>query len=110
LQLGKRPSELVEYLYSKVGPHYYDRIDLDFPADQRGAIIKRIRDNEPKQIEGVPVAKVMTGDGFKYVLADGSWLLIRFSGTEPIMRVYTETDSLQRVLAILSFGRQLAGL
>jgi alpha-D-glucose phosphate-specific phosphoglucomutase len=109
LQLGRRPSELVEYLYSKVGPHYYDRIDLEFPADQRGAIIKRIRDNEPKQIEGVQVVNVMTGDGFKYILADGSWLLIRFSGTEPIMRVYTETDSLQRVLAILKFGRQLAG-
>lgn len=110
LRLGRRPSELVDYLYSKVGPHYYDRVDLEFPAEQRAAIVKRIVDNQPSQIDGVGVAEVKTVDGYKYVLADGSWLLIRFSGTEPIMRVYAETDSMKRVLALLNFGRRLAGV
>lgn len=110
VRLKRRPSELVEYLYSKVGPHYYDRIDLEFPADQRAAIVKRIVDNQPNAIDGVPVSEVKLVDGYKYILADGSWLLIRFSGTEPIMRIYAETDSMKRVLALLSFGRQLAGV
>lgn len=110
LRLQRRPSELVEYLYSKVGPHYYDRVDLEFPADQRAAIVKRIVDNQPDQIEGVAVTEVKTVDGYKYMLADGGWLLIRFSGTEPIMRIYAETDSMKRVLALLNFGRKMAGV
>jgi alpha-D-glucose phosphate-specific phosphoglucomutase len=110
VRLGRRPAELVEYLYSKVGPHYYDRVDLEFPAEQRAVIMKRLIDNQPTEIEGVQVAQAKTDDGFKYILTDGSWLLIRFSGTEPIMRVYAETDSLKRVLSMLKFGRQLAGV
>jgi phosphomannomutase len=49
-------------------------------------------------------------DGFRYVLADGTWLLIRFSGTEPILRIYAETDSPERVKRLLAEGRKLAGV
>jgi alpha-D-glucose phosphate-specific phosphoglucomutase len=110
VQLKKTPSELVQYLFSKVGEHYYDRIDLSFPAAERERILARIRANTPQQIDGLRVVDVNTTDGFKYLLEDGSWLLIRFSGTEPIMRIYTETTSRERVPRILQAGRELAGI
>jgi phosphomannomutase len=56
------------------------------------------------------VAKVNTTDGFHLTLADTSWLLIRFSGTEPVLRIYAESDSMTRVEKLLETGRELAGV
>ncbi|MHB1415337.1 MAG: phosphoglucomutase/phosphomannomutase family protein [Chloroflexota bacterium] len=110
VQLNRTPSELVKYLFDKVGPHYYDRLDLTFKAEDRQAIVDRIRKARPETISGSRVTDVVTVDGFKFMLADGSWLLIRFSGTEPIIRIYTETDDPERVRRILEEGRALAGV
>jgi len=110
MKTGKTPSQLLDYLYSKVGEHYYHRIDLHFPPEQRQNIITRICENSPRSIGNVKVIKIDTRDGFKFILADNSWLLIRFSGTEPIIRIYTETDSPERVQRLLQFGRELAGV
>jgi alpha-D-glucose phosphate-specific phosphoglucomutase len=107
---GKTPSQLLAFLYSKVGEHYYDRIDLHFPEDKRQIIINRVRDNAPKSIENIPVARLDTQDGFRFILADNSWLLIRFSGTEPILRIYAETNDTERVKRLLQSGRELAGV
>jgi len=106
---GKTPRQLLDYLYSKVGPHYYDRIDLRFPEGERQRIIDRIGSNLPESIEGARVVRTDTTDGFRFVLADTTWLLIRFSGTEPLLRIYTESSSLARVKSLLEFGRALAG-
>ena len=106
----KSPSQLLDYLFSKVGPHYYDRTDVDFPANERDAIIGRLSKMEPADIGGTPVAKIDTGDGFRFLMEDGSWLLIRFSGTEPIMRVYSESDSPDRVQHFIAAGREMAGV
>jgi len=94
---GKSPSQLVDYLYSKVGPHHFKRVDIEFPADKRQEIIGRIKHNPPQSIEGVKVARLDTEDGFRFTLTDNTWLLIRFSGTEPVLRIYTESDSPARV-------------
>jgi len=110
LQTGKTPSQLLDYLYSKVGSHYYQRRDFSFPEDQRRTIIKRVGDSLPKSIGGVEVVKVNITDGFHLALADTSWLLIRFSGTEPVLRIYAESDSLARVEKLLEVGRELAGV
>jgi alpha-D-glucose phosphate-specific phosphoglucomutase len=110
LKTGKTPSQLLDYLYSKVGPHYYERRDLSFPEDQRQTIVKRVSGNLPQSIGGVGVVKVNTTDGFHLALADTSWLLIRFSGTEPVLRIYAESDSLARVEKLLETGRGLAGV
>jgi alpha-D-glucose phosphate-specific phosphoglucomutase len=110
LQTGKTPSQLLDYLYNKVGPHYYKRRDFTFPEDQRQAITKRVSGNLPQSIEGVKVAKVNTTDGFHLTLVDNSWLLIRFSGTEPVLRIYAESNSLDRVEKLLAAGRKLAGI
>ena len=110
LKTGKTPSQLLDYLYSKVGPHYYQRRDFTFPEDKRQTITKRISDNLPQSIDGVKVVKVNTADGFHLTLADTTWLLIRFSGTEPVLRIYAESDSLARVERLLELGRELAGV
>ena len=110
IKTGKTPSELLDYLYSKVGPHYYQRIDVKFPEDKRQAINSRIGDNLPKSIDGVKVIKTNTTDGFHFTLADTTWLLIRFSGTEPVLRIYAESNSPARVERLLEAGRELAGV
>ena len=108
VKTGKTPSQLLAYLYSKVGEHYYDRIDLHFTEEKRQTIIKRVQENAPKSIENVKVVRLDTQDGFRFILADNSWLLIRFSGTEPILRIYAETNDTERVKRMLQFGRELA--
>jgi alpha-D-glucose phosphate-specific phosphoglucomutase len=109
VKLKKSASGLLEYLFEKVGPHYYDRIDFTFEQARREEIIDRLRTNPPKTIAGMPVVRSRTDDGFKYYSEDGSWLLIRFSGTEPIMRVYTETSSPEKVRQMLEQGRSMTG-
>jgi phosphomannomutase len=110
VRLNKTPSQLIEHLYDQVGPHYYDRIDQRFDAEQREATRQRILDANPTTIGGLGVTDLNTTDGFKFNLEDGGWLLIRFSGTEPIIRVYCETTSADRVQPILEDGLRIAGL
>ncbi len=110
VRLNKTPSQLIEHLYAQVGAHYYDRIDTRFQADQREATRQRILDANPSTIGGLATTGLDTTDGFKFGLADGGWLLIRFSGTEPIIRVYCETTEKDRVQAILEDGLRIAGL
>ena len=82
----------------------------EFPASEREAIINRVRDNPPQSIDGVKVIRLDTGDGFRFVLADTTWLLIRFSGTEPVLRIYTESNTPARVEKLLELGKELAGV
>ena len=110
VKLKKTASGLLEYLFEKVGPHYYDRIDFTFEQSKRAEIIEQIKNNPPKDLAGLKVVKVRDDDGFKYYSEDGSWLLIRFSGTEPIMRVYTETTHQDKVKPILEQGRAITGV
>ncbi|MCH7552369.1 MAG: hypothetical protein IIC82_00005, partial [Chloroflexi bacterium] len=110
VKLNMRPSELIEYLYSKVGPHHYERIDITFDPADRQAVMDRLQASTPKRLGGSPVKNVDTMDGFRYQLDDGSWSLIRFSGTEPLLRIYCETSSPERVRVLLAETRQLTGV
>jgi alpha-D-glucose phosphate-specific phosphoglucomutase len=109
VKLNKKPSELLELLFSKVGAHYYDRIDRSFKGD-RALRENSILGANPQTIGGLKVTGLNSMDGFKFNLEDGGWLLIRFSGTEPIMRVYCETTHKESVQAILQDGLKIAGL
>ncbi len=106
---GKTPSQLLQDLFAKVGAHYYDRIDTGFKGD-RAAREKAILDAKPSTIGGLKVTGLNTTDGYKFNLEDGGWLLIRFSGTEPIIRVYCETTHQEAVQAILQDGLKVAGI
>jgi phosphomannomutase len=110
VRLNKSPSELLEYLYSKVGPHHYHRLDVEFSPEEREAIRERLSRWRPQTIDRTEVAGVEFNDGLRFMLQDGSWLLLRFSGTEPIIRIYAESDSLERVERMLAEGRRAAGV
>jgi len=109
VKLKRKPSELVELLFSKVGPHYYDRIDSPFSGDRKSRE-RQILQAKPQTIGGLAVKDLDSSDGYKFMLEDGGFLLIRFSGTEPILRVYTETTYRERVEAILKDGLRVAGV
>ncbi len=109
-RLRKKPTQVVSHLYDTVGPHYYNRVDLTFPERQRESIRKRVAGAVPDSIEGTKVKSADTSDGFRFILEDGSWVLIRFSGTEPLLRIYAETTSPVRVDRLLAAARKIAGI
>ncbi|GAP62520.1 hypothetical protein ARMA_0943 [Ardenticatena maritima] len=110
-QTGKRPTELLDTLFDLVGPHYYDRWDVRYPAERRDEICANVANARPTEIAGFPVERIDTTDGWKFHLGNGGgWLLIRFSGTEPLIRVYTETTREDKVEEILQAGLDLAGV
>ena len=110
VKTGKKPTELLKDLFSKVGGEYfYDRVDSPFSGDHESRK-QIIRDNNPKTLGGLKVTDLVTVDGFQYKLEDGGWMLIRFSGTEPILRVYCETRHGDKVKAILEDGLKVAGI
>jgi len=110
VRTGKTPSQLLADLYRRVGPHHYHRTDVHFPEDECQRMTGLIRNSFPEAIEGVRVVKTDTSDGFRFTLEDGTWLLVRFSGTEPVLRVYAESNSLSRVERLLEAGKKLVGL
>jgi alpha-D-glucose phosphate-specific phosphoglucomutase len=105
----KTPSQLLDYLYSRVGPHYYDRKDFHISSAKRQTIVHRLGSNPPAAIACSKVAKTDAADGFRFFLDDGSWVLVRFSGTEPLVRIYAEAESLERVSELLEGGKKLIG-
>lgn len=108
VKTGKKPTELLQDLFKVVGGEYfYDRIDSPFKGD-RARREQIIRDANPQTIGGLKVTELITVDGFQFRLEDGGWLLIRFSGTEPIIRVYCETRHKDKVQAILQDGLKIA--
>ena len=71
-------------------------------------MVRHLVNTAPSKIDGVKVEDIQTTDGVKYYLDDGSWLLIRPSGTEPVLRVYAEAPADERVKALLQFGQGVA--
>jgi len=111
LRAGKSPSGLMQELFETLGQTYhYDRIDRHFPAEWRPQIVARLNAQRPERLAGVPVRELVTVDGYKYDLGPYGWLLIRFSGTEPLLRVYCEVTDAQLVQPVLQAGLELAGL
>ena len=103
--------ELVDDLIQDVGPAHYQRKDLRLSRPiSKEAMTKRLLDEAPQSIGGESLLDVQAIDGIKYLLADDSWLLIRPSGTEPVLRVYAEGRTQELVEALLKFGEQIAGV
>ncbi len=101
--------ELVADLLDAYGPAQYARTDMALkrPVDKKD-MVNMLVTTAPAAISGVAVEEVQTVDGVKYYLNDGSWLLIRPSGTEPVLRVYAEAPDNGRVKALLGFGEEVA--
>jgi phosphomannomutase len=102
-------NELVSDLLAQYGPAQYARTDMKLTRPvAKAQMVKMLVDMAPAAIAGVTVEDVQTTDGVKYYLDDGSWLLIRPSGTEPVLRVYAEAEDNSRVQALLQFGEEVA--
>jgi alpha-D-glucose phosphate-specific phosphoglucomutase len=105
---GKRLTEIARELQKEFGASSYDRIDMRFPLEKREKFIETLRTQPPKELLGVPLAQMKDFDGVKYIAKDDSWLMFRTSGTEPIIRIYSEAASAARVKKLLEHGKALA--
>ena len=95
-------NKLIAGLEKKYGPHRYARLDTPFPVEKRAALMEFCQNNPPAKLLRSPLADMKTYDGVKFIARDGSWLMLRGSGTEPILRIYAETSTdvgAQRILA-----------
>lgn len=103
--------EIIKDLQAHFGPTFYKRVDLRLKQPiAKKEMVKRLQDSAPSSMGGQTVKGVQTTDGIKFYLADESWLLIRPSGTEPVLRVYAEGTSNELVDAMLAAGQTMAGI
>ena len=100
---------LIDELFSKVGPHYYDRIDITMTPAERDRVAALLPSLEPTAIAGLNVTGYDRTDGLRFLLEDGAWALIRLSGTEPLMRIYTEVRREDLVQPVLQAVREMTG-
>lgn len=101
--------EMVADLLTEVGPADYKRVDMRLARPiVKDQMVKQLAEDAPSSIGGVEISSVNTMDGVKYLLADDSWLLIRPSGTEPVLRVYAEARDPEQVSRLLEFGQSVA--
>jgi phosphomannomutase len=101
-------NKLVADLEKQFGPHRYGRIDTHFPLERRAALMDQLKQNPPAKLLRSPVSDVKSFDGVKFVAQDSSWLMLRGSGTEPILRIYAEAKSDADVHRLLKLGVKLA--
>jgi phosphomannomutase len=106
VQRGKKMSELVGGLMGQVGYHTFRREDVHTTHEKKEEALRRARENAPDAFGGIQVNDISRLDGFKAYLEDGSWLLVRASGTEPLLRIYCEATSDKALDAILSSARK----
>ena len=97
----------VDRLLDEYGHIAAGKVSIDCPDDRKAGVLDELEDHIPESVDGHAVAEVVTLDGFKLLLENGSWLLVRPSGTEPKLRVYAEADSDDRVESLLAEGREL---
>jgi phosphomannomutase len=106
---GKTLHSLVEDLLNDVGPAFYERVDLRLSRPvAKAEMTEFLTKQAPAEIGGEKVCEVSQRDGIKYIMSDDSWLLIRPSGTEPVLRVYAEGRTRDMVKALLGYGEQVA--
>lgn len=110
IAVAKKPLyALVDDLLADVGPAFYERTDLRLHHPvAKAAMTDFLVKNAPAEIGDKKVAEIINIDGVKYIMADDSWLLIRPSGTEPVLRVYAEGRSSEMVKALLGYGETVA--
>ena len=106
----RKLSRVVDDLLGELGPVCYDRSDVRVKPFSKKEMVTRLTENAPSHLAEVPVARINSMDGVKYLLEDDAWLLIRPSGTEPVLRIYAEGRSPEQVQALLKAGADLAGV
>lgn len=105
--LKKPLHKIIEEMEKEFGKFRYRRMDITIEENVKQKFLKFIAKFTPKEIKGVPLKEKTSFDGMKFILVDGSWLLMRASGTEPILRVYAESSDSTRAKELLQYGIKL---
>lgn len=100
-------NQLLARLEKEYGPHHYARMDAHFPLAKRPVLMDFCKNNPPSKLGKSPLKEVKSYDGVKFVAEDGSWLMLRGSGTEPILRIYSEANSPATAQRLLDAGVKL---
>jgi phosphomannomutase len=100
-------NQMLAKLEKQFGPHRYGRIDTHYPLEQRAALMEFLKNHPPAKLLRSPLKEVKSFDGVKFVAEDSSWLMLRGSGTEPVLRIYAEAKSDTDVQKLLKLGVSL---
>ena len=103
----KSVNNLIAGLEKEFGPHRYARIDTRFPLEKRPLLMELCKTRPLAKLLGSPLADIKSFDGVKFIAADGSWLMLRGSGTEPILRIYAEGKTDEDAHKLLKLGQKL---
>lgn len=102
--------EILKKIDEKYGSLVSERIDIHTTPENKETVLSTLKDAAPPEIAGMPVTKTLAIDGKKFYLAEGSWVLIRASGTEPLFRIYVETDNREKLKMIQQAVREMLNL
>src|SRR5258706_13208435 len=105
---GKGPSEMLHELHREFGEFHFGRRDLHFETSVCEELIERLAKATPPELSDYAISGVEITDGLKLLFEDESWLLFRQSGTEPMLRIYSEATSVEKSQALLIAGERLA--
>jgi phosphomannomutase len=108
LASGKKPSEIVRDIWREFGEFHFERRDLHVPIEAGQKLVSDLRENTPDSFAGCGVVDVATLDGTKLIFEDESWILFRQSGTEPLLRIYCEATSVEKMMKMIDEGVRLA--
>jgi phosphomannomutase len=104
----KKILDILKSIDKEYGTYEYKRLDVKYPDEKKVGLMALLKTNPPKQVLGKPVVDIRSADGYKLICDDSSWLMLRLSGTEPILRIYSEAATEKKALAILEEGRRIA--
>jgi phosphomannomutase len=108
LEAGKKPSELVRDIWKEFGEFHFERRDLHLPIIAGQELLSALQTRTPEKFADYTVVDLATLDGIKLIFADESWILFRQSGTEPVLRIYCEATSMDKMTRLLDSGEQMA--
>jgi len=111
-RIKKRLSTLLREMEREFGKSFYKRVDFELANTRwegldKKEFVQELYKRAPKKLLDIPVKEIKTYDGIEYILEDDSWLLLRPSGTEPILRVYVETDEPTKTEKLLAIGKEI---
>lgn len=104
ISAGKRPSEMLGDLHREFGEFYFGRRDLHMPVSRGQDLVAQLAAKQSASFAGHQIVDVVTLDGTKLIFGDESWLLFRQSGTEPMLRIYAEATTVEKMQALLNAG------
>jgi phosphomannomutase len=105
---GKRLDEIMAGLDAEFGTFRYGRVDIEYPLERKGDLLRHLAKSPLKALDGSLVVEVKTYDGVKFIAENDDWLLVRPSGTEPVLRIYAEAKSFDVVHELLALGERTA--